>query len=860
MAPIANVLASGETLAGGSAVNAVAGEESSITGLQVNGNGNDNINIRLYIPEDSGNLKMTTTTGLTFFDNEEEGNLLQFSGNRNDINTALATLKFTGYELGDVKIEISMTGPGQFYNPANGHLYEVVNADESQDNEITWNDAKTEAEAKTAFGVSGYLGTITSADENSFVTQRMSSGGWFGASDSATEGDWKWIAGPEIGISFWSGDSSGHAVSGRYSNWSDGEPNDYDNGDPGEDCAQVMSGANGLWNDLPCNGTQSSYLVEYGSDGDLPDVPYLEKTVHVNGKQINISNCSEFESINSDPASIYADISLTSDIDCHGATVRPLFADDSFRGKFDGKNHTIRNVVAKYDGWYDNVGLFASSTNADFIDLNLENITANGYSYVGGLVGSASGGNFENIHGNNLSIYGKGSSLGGLIGGYFKNDSTASTTLHRLSVEGDVGSDGGNNTGGLIGELSLSSSSPTTISESFANAHIQIDPDDAYSVGGLIGYIYGNGDYGETILNIENTYAWGSIASGVDINGGLIGQIYADGYSEDTGFHVSVKKSYADIAITAGISHADNGALVGRISSFSSSSSVSITNSFGAGKIDNGAGSSKGGLVGKIVNPDNITFTNNFYDKTKTTANNCDVDDSISSGCTAVNTNGSQGNYFVNNNTNAPLNTWDFDGIWVKQASTGPKFGWGEVGESGSDNDGISDAVENAAPNGGDANNDGVLDSQQANVASYVNPVTGSYSVLQVPSACSITSVSTINETSNAVKDAGYNYPAGLMNFAINCGTPGFVANIVQLHYGTGGTMVLRKYNPNTNAYFNIVDAAITNQTIGGKQVMVASYQVADGGILDLDNQADGTIVDPAGLALQAVGVPNTGL
>ena len=98
------------------------------------------------------------------------------------------------------------------------------------------------------------------------------------------------------------------------------------------------------------------------------------------------------------------------------------------------------------------------------------------------------------------------------------------------------------------------------------------------------------------------------------------------------------------------------------------------------------------------------------------------------------------------------------------------------------------------------------------------------------------------------------------MNFAINCGTPGFVANIVQLHYGTGGTMVLRKYNPNTNAYFNIVDAAITNQTIGGKQVMVASYQVADGGILDLDNQADGTIVDPAGLALQAVGVPNTGL
>lgn len=43
----------------------------------------------------------------------------------------------------------------------------------------------------------------------------------------------------------------------------------------------------------------------------------------------------------------------------------------------------------------------------------------------------------------------------------------------------------------------------------------------------------------------------------------------------------------------------------------------------------------------------------------------------------------------------------------------------------GHDADGVPDSVENAAPNTGDMNDDGELDSEQANVASLPNEVVG---------------------------------------------------------------------------------------------------------------------------------------
>ena len=53
--------------------------------------------------------------------------------------------------------------------------------------------------------------------------------------------------------------------------------------------------------------------------------------------------------------------------------------------------------------------------------------------------------------------------------------------------------------------------------------------------------------------------------------------------------------------------------------------------------------------------------------------------------------------------------------------------------EEDSDSDGVTDRVENAAPRGGDANADGVADSQQSHIVSLPNSVDGSYVTLVSP-------------------------------------------------------------------------------------------------------------------------------
>lgn len=143
----------------------------------------------------------------------------------------------------------------------NGHYYEFVTA-----SGISWTDAKNAAEARTFLGMQGYLVTVTSAEENAFVSSKLAGQGWMGASDAGAEGDWRWVTGPEgsanggAGTAFWSGNGSGTNVNGMYDNWNSGEPNDSG----GEDYAHFLS--DGQWNDYPHQlGNIQGYVVEYGT-------------------------------------------------------------------------------------------------------------------------------------------------------------------------------------------------------------------------------------------------------------------------------------------------------------------------------------------------------------------------------------------------------------------------------------------------------------------------------------------------------------------------------------------------------------------------------------------------------------------
>ena len=219
------------------------------------------------------------------------------------------------------------------------HYYDFVSVDEGQT--MDWRVGYTEArsDAMRFCGMRGYLATVTSVEENSFLTDRFltSSGGlprgWLGASDNMTEGTWTWRDGPEAGQQFWDGLAGGKPVKSdgtipltseyvtsivsmvgldyrverpvsssvklRYHRWSNGEPNDSWSADGltlDEHYLQVcgLPAGNGVWNDLPpdrpCQTNNDGvdpyrvcgYYLEYGGRaGEVDPGLVLERSFDI---------------------------------------------------------------------------------------------------------------------------------------------------------------------------------------------------------------------------------------------------------------------------------------------------------------------------------------------------------------------------------------------------------------------------------------------------------------------------------------------------------------------------------------------------------------------------------------------------
>ncbi len=177
---------------------------------------------------------------------------------------------------------ISITLKNVDYLPETEHFYRYI-----RHRGISWTEAKKEAEEMNYYGLHGYLVTILSRIENDFVWTKVKGVGWIGASDEEVEGDWKWMTGPDAGTLFWRGTyNGGSRVDGRFSFWSNGEPNNsYPNlnGGLGEDYAHINqnpSQPSKSWNDLRNEGDGSSseyyypqgYIVEFGGMPNDPDV------------------------------------------------------------------------------------------------------------------------------------------------------------------------------------------------------------------------------------------------------------------------------------------------------------------------------------------------------------------------------------------------------------------------------------------------------------------------------------------------------------------------------------------------------------------------------------------------------------
>lgn len=157
-----------------------------------------------------------------------------------------------------------------------GHYYQFVSEFR------TWNQAYDAIEVRNEDGsctfiykgLCGYFANVTSEQEKNFILRYVGvSDAWLGGADHGgrtndltscsgwDEGFWRWTSGPERCQRFSAPNNpeNGEIISGTYSNWNGGEPNDSGL----EHALQMLDGGTGLWNDLPQSGPLMGYVVEY---------------------------------------------------------------------------------------------------------------------------------------------------------------------------------------------------------------------------------------------------------------------------------------------------------------------------------------------------------------------------------------------------------------------------------------------------------------------------------------------------------------------------------------------------------------------------------------------------------------------
>ena len=144
-----------------------------------------------------------------------------------------------------------------------GHTYALTSST------MSWSDAATAAAA-----VGGYLATLNTREENDWLYDKFSNYGgssrdlWIGSKDNVTEGTWYWYNGTTSGDDNVSDNiSSGALWPDGTAKWYSNEPNDYNNGSPGEDCGTLRGNSSyqKRWNDMPCsNANGGHYTAFYG--------------------------------------------------------------------------------------------------------------------------------------------------------------------------------------------------------------------------------------------------------------------------------------------------------------------------------------------------------------------------------------------------------------------------------------------------------------------------------------------------------------------------------------------------------------------------------------------------------------------
>jgi hypothetical protein len=153
----------------------------------------------------------------------------------------------------------------------------------------------------------------------------------------------------------------------------------------------------------------------------------------------------------------------------------------------------------------------------------------------------------------------------------------------------------------------------------------------------------------------------------------------------------------------------------------------------------------------------------------------------------------------------------------------------------GDDGDGVDSVIENAGPNGGDANGDGILDSFQENVATLPDADGNKYLSVIVEDGCQLSNVTAV-DTKSLPKDSFGGKVADLVAFDLGC-----AATDVTVLYDQVGAV-----NP-ANAAYRAFDGLSWFTIPATFTARTADFTVTDGGIADGGPAGDGAISVPPG-------------
>jgi Mg-chelatase subunit ChlD len=173
-----------------------------------------------------------------------------------------------------------------------------------------------------------------------------------------------------------------------------------------------------------------------------------------------------------------------------------------------------------------------------------------------------------------------------------------------------------------------------------------------------------------------------------------------------------------------------------------------------------------------------------------------------------------------------------------------------------SDNDGVPSDAEDAGPNAGDGNDDGIADSEQPDVANVPNDGGGITIAVdgdcdQVLNAEYLTQAEVYDTFG---EDQRWVYPFGFAAMELPCGS----ADVRLIFHGADGLDAAIHRKTVGSGYFKVPGSVISSVVIGAEPAVTVDFTLIDNGPGDADPTVN-RIRDPSGLGLFVARVPLLG-